>query len=91
MNQVKKCALCGSESDQEFIDHGNYISVRCGSVNCGDYEISVAALRKVDENRELAMRLVELAHAAKKCGSVLEIFIDSDNKICTNTISRKRK
>ncbi len=46
----KKCFICENQSNQKTIDAGNVISVSCLSPKCGNYEISLRAIKYLDSH-----------------------------------------
>ena len=78
------CHLCGSNSSLEMKDHGNVHSIICTSQDCGDYEITSAALDKIKGNPQRLIELSGLAKRARAQGKVLKVFMEvSGLKIAT--------
>jgi len=67
------CFLCQSPSRWKETDHANRRHYFCSSTSCGEYEISIAAMDRIENNPGFKRMAAETAAQVKDSGEILEI------------------
>jgi ssDNA-binding Zn-finger/Zn-ribbon topoisomerase 1 len=75
------CFLCGSPAVATDTDRGNRKLYRCSNSDCGDYEISRTAMRRLENSAGHKADLVERVHSYRGSGKLLEIIVGPDNQV----------
>ncbi|MCG7552088.1 hypothetical protein [Pseudoalteromonas sp. Of11M-6] len=84
----EKCLLCSEPSTYVETDHGNRRHYICSGVECGEYEVSLSAIKRVSQNEVSKMDLTHLTKEAKSKGLLLEIIVGSNNEIELKAIEK---
>jgi hypothetical protein len=85
------CFLCGSESSCRDTDAGNRKFYQCSNQDCGDYEISRTAMKRMEQSPGHKQQAMRQAKAYRGTDDTLEIFVDSDNQIVGQPILRSKQ
>jgi hypothetical protein len=88
-NQVDTpCFLCGTAAACGDTDHGNRKFYQCSAEDCGDYEISVAAIRKLKGATSHRQQLKRVAHGHRGADTFVEIFVGADTLVVATAVKR---
>jgi hypothetical protein len=75
------CFLCGTAAACGDTDHGNRKFYQCSAEDCGDYEISVAALRRLKSAASHRQQLKRLVHGHRCNDRFVEIIVGADDQV----------
>jgi hypothetical protein len=88
-NQVEKpCFLCGQRAMCRDTDYGNRKSYQCSAGDCGDYEISAAALRRLENSISHREQLKHFVHDHQETEKFVEIIVGADNQVVVKAVQR---
>lgn len=88
-NQIHTtCFLCGQPATCGDTDFGNRKFYQCSAADCGDYEISVTALRRLENATSHKEQLKQLAHGYRGTDKLVEIVVGADNQIAAKAVLR---
>ena len=82
------CFLCGKPAVCTDTDAGNRKLYRCSNVNCGDYEISMTAMRRLENSAGHKEDLMQLVRSYSGTGKLVEIIVGSDNQVVAQAVPR---
>ena len=83
-----ECFLCGSSASYEETDYANRRFYRCPNDDCGEYEISLSAMTRLEHNSEFKQRAIPKAKSCKDTENILEIIVRSGDKISASVKPR---
>jgi len=86
-----QCFLCGSEAICVNTDFGKRKFYQCSNEECGDYEISLNAMHKMENapsQKQQVMRQVRMYRGTDK---MIEVIMGPDNQIMGNPVPRNRQ
>ncbi len=82
MSNIKiseSCYLCDADSTFLATDHENRRHYLCSNNSCGEYEISVTAMKRLLHNSDFKSQLLPLAKKCKGTSRLLEIIVNGSN------------
>lgn len=82
------CFLCGKPAVCTDTDHGNRKLYRCSNPNCGDYEISVTAMRRLENSAGHKEDLIQLVHSYNGSDKFAEVIVGPDNQVTAQVVPR---
>lgn len=80
------CFLCGKPAVRTDTDAGNRKVYRCSNLDCGDYEISVTAMRRLENSAGHKEDLMRLVRSQSGTDKLVEIIVGPDNQVVAKTV-----
>lgn len=75
---VDPCFLCQSPARWHATDFGHRRHYLCSSATCGEFEISVAAMERLEGNHQFKRTASTIAAGVADPGKILEIQVSDD-------------
>lgn len=88
--ELSHCFLCGAEARSTDTDAGNRKFFLCTNPQCGDYEISTRAMRRMEDNHSHKQVAMVEAHAHRGSDLVVEICVGADNQVVLRPVPREQ-
>jgi ssDNA-binding Zn-finger/Zn-ribbon topoisomerase 1 len=82
------CFLCGKPTVCTETDAGNRSFYRCSNPECGEYEISVAAMRRVESATGHKEQLMQYVCAYRDTDKFVEVIVGPDNQVVAQPVQR---
>lgn len=73
--------LCGLPAVCTDTDAGNRKLYRCSNPDCGEYEISVTAMRRLANSAGQKEDLMQLVHSYRGADKLVEVIVGPDNQV----------
>lgn len=84
------CFLCGAEATCTDTDAGNRKFYQCTNPQCGDYEISRAAMRRMENVTAHKQQAMEQARMCRGTDKFLEIIVGTDSEVVGRPVPRSQ-
>jgi hypothetical protein len=84
------CFLCGKPAARADTDAGNRKLYRCSNPDCGDYEISVTAMRRLENSVGHKEDLMQLVRSHSGTDKLVEIIVGLDNHVVAKPVPRQK-
>jgi hypothetical protein len=82
------CFLCAAPATCTDTDAGNRKFYQCSNAACGDYEISVTVMRRMENSPNHKQQAMHEAHGLRNNDKFLELIVGSDNQIVGSAVQR---
>lgn len=82
------CFLCGAPATCTDKDRGNRKFYQCSNAACGDYEISVTAMHRMQDAPGHKQQAMQQARTYRNTDKFLEIIVSPDNQVVGNAVHR---
>ena len=84
------CFLCGAEAACTDTDAGNRTFYQCTNPQCGDYEISRAAMRRMENAPAHKQQAIDQVHMYRGTDKFVEIVVGPDNQVVGQPVPRSQ-
>jgi predicted RNA-binding Zn-ribbon protein involved in translation (DUF1610 family) len=82
------CFLCGAEAICTDTDAGNRKFFQCTNPECGDYEISRTAMRRMEDAPTHKQQAMRQAHMYRGTDKFVEIIVGPDSQVVVQPVPR---
>jgi len=76
-----ECFLCGSDAVYRETDYANRRFYSCKNQECGEYEISRTAMKRLERNSEFKEKAMPKAKECRETDKILEIIVTAHNEV----------
>ena len=84
------CFLCGFEALCEETDYSNRRFYICSNPICGEYEVSLIAMKRLQDAAEFKEKAIAKAHACVDTDNILEIATSSEKSVTAKLKPRSK-
>jgi hypothetical protein len=84
------CFFCDAESTCTDTDAGNRKFFQCTNPQCGDYEISLRAMRRMEDAPTHKRQAMEQAQMYRGTDKFVEFVVGPDNQVVGQPVMRKQ-
>jgi len=75
------CFLCGQDSTYRHTDAANRRAYNCSNPDCGEYEISTRAMRRLENADDIKKEAMQKAKACRDTDMILVIEVSDDDAL----------